>query len=106
MLDVQRQCLEACLQLFRELGDADGVAACLRALPALGSETRRGSLTPREQQVARLITAGLSNRAIGDALSIAEGTARRHVGNILTKLGFHSRSQIASWFAERRPPHA
>ncbi len=59
------------------------------------------SLTPREEQVAALVAGGLSNKAIAVELSISPTTAARHVANILAKLGFTSRTQIAAWFAER-----
>jgi DNA-binding NarL/FixJ family response regulator len=57
----------------------------------------RNVLTIREQMVARLVAQGLTNRAIAEQLVIAEGTAERHVGNILHKLGMSTRSQIAAW---------
>lgn len=57
-------------------------------------------LTRRECEVAALIARGQSNRAIGEQLVITERTAERHVANILTKLGFHSRAQIAAWVVE------
>jgi non-specific serine/threonine protein kinase len=56
-----------------------------------------GPLTAREREVAALIARGYSNRRIADALVIAEPTAERHVSNILTKLGVHSRAEIAVW---------
>jgi DNA-binding NarL/FixJ family response regulator len=56
-----------------------------------------GGLTPREREVVVLIAQGQSNRAIAEALVISEKTAERHVANILSKLGFHSRTQIATW---------
>jgi non-specific serine/threonine protein kinase len=62
--------------------------------------TARGEvsvLTAREQEVARLIAKGKTNREIATALVIAEPTAERHVANILSKLGFHTRAQIAVW---------
>jgi len=43
--------------------------------------------------------AGRSNRAIGQELFISPATAARHVANILAKLGFSSRAQIAAWAA-------
>jgi non-specific serine/threonine protein kinase len=55
------------------------------------------ALTPREQEVARLLARGLSNRQIAEALVIAEGTARNHVEHILAKLGLRSRWQVAEW---------
>jgi predicted ATPase/DNA-binding CsgD family transcriptional regulator len=60
-----------------------------------------GELTPREREVVVLIAQGKSNRAIAEALVISEKTAERHVANILSKLGFHSRTQIAAWAVEK-----
>jgi predicted ATPase/DNA-binding CsgD family transcriptional regulator len=59
------------------------------ALPAV--------LTAREREIAALIAAGYSNRAIAEELVIAPATAARHVANILAKLGFTSRAQVAAW---------
>ena len=67
------------------------------------------TLTPREQQITGLIARGYSNRAIGAELVIAPATAARHVANILGKLGFSSRAQIAAWAAGNasiQPPAA
>jgi predicted ATPase/DNA-binding CsgD family transcriptional regulator len=58
-------------------------------------------LTPREREIAALIARGLSNRGIADELVISPATAARHVANILTKLGFTSRAQIAAWAVRR-----
>src|SRR5690242_4448897 len=54
-------------------------------------------LTPREHEIATLVAHGLSNRQIADELVISPATAARHVANILAKLGFTSRTQVASW---------
>jgi len=65
---------------------------------------RQSSLAPltrREQDVAALVARGLTNRQIAERLVIVEGTADRHVSNILSKLGFHSRAQLAVWAVER-----
>jgi predicted ATPase/DNA-binding CsgD family transcriptional regulator len=58
-----------------------------------------GALTPREREVVSLLGTGLSNRAIAAELYISPATAARHVANILAKLGFSSRSQVAVWAA-------
>jgi predicted ATPase/DNA-binding CsgD family transcriptional regulator len=58
------------------------------------------SLTPREHEIAALIATGRSNKAIAAELSISPTTAARHVANILAKLGFRSRTQIAAWVAD------
>jgi DNA-binding CsgD family transcriptional regulator len=61
-------------------------------------------LTPREHQIASLIAHGLSNREIAAELVISPATAARHVANILAKLGFSSRTQIASWAQDNKLP--
>ena len=60
-------------------------------------------LTPREHEIVRLIAQGLSNREIADELVISPATAARHVANILAKLGFSSRTQVASWATRHEP---
>ena len=59
-----------------------------------------GGLTSREREVAGLVSQGKSNREIAEALVLSERTVENHVGNILTKLGFDSRAQIAVWAVE------
>jgi predicted ATPase/DNA-binding NarL/FixJ family response regulator len=59
-------------------------------------------LTRREQQIAELVAAGLSNKEIAARLVIATRTAEGHVERILVKLGFTSRTQIAAWVAGNR----
>ena len=65
-------------------------------------------LSGREQEVATLVAQGHTNRAIGVTLGITEKTVGAHVQNIMNKLGFHSRSQIAAWTASHvtDPPTA
>ena len=62
-----------------------------------------GRLTAREREIVALIAEGYSNRAIADKLYISPATAARHVANILQKLGFNSRAQVAAW-ASAQPP--
>jgi two-component system NarL family response regulator len=52
-------------------------------------------LTAREVEVLELIARGNSNREIGDQLSIAEGTVKAHVNNILGKLEARDRTEAA-----------
>jgi DNA-binding NarL/FixJ family response regulator len=59
------------------------------------------TLTPRENQIAALVGTGRSNKAIAAELSISPTTAARHVANILAKLGFSSRAQIAVWVTDK-----
>ena len=61
-----------------------------------------GGLTAREREVAGLIAQGKSNRVIAETLSVSERTVESHVSNILGKLGFTTRAQVAVWAAEQR----
>jgi len=53
-------------------------------------------LSRREREVAGLVAEELSNRAIANRLFISKRTAEYHVEQILNKLGFHSRTQVAA----------
>ena len=65
-----------------------------------GKRLTHDALTAREIEVARLIARGLSNREIAATLVVSERTAEGHVQNILDKLSFDSRTQIAAWAVE------
>jgi predicted ATPase/DNA-binding CsgD family transcriptional regulator len=54
-------------------------------------------LTRRQREVAELVAEGLSNREIGQRLFISERTVEGHVEQLLNKLGFTARSQVAAW---------
>ncbi|WP_182481259.1 response regulator transcription factor [Nocardioides immobilis] len=56
-----------------------------------------GGLTRRQWEIAQLLGEGLSNKEIAARLVISRRTAEAHVENILTKLGFTSRTQVTSW---------
>jgi non-specific serine/threonine protein kinase len=64
------------------------------------------TLTRREREIAGLVAAGLSNREISARLVISVRTAETHVENIMSKLGFSSRTQIAAWSATNSGPDA
>jgi DNA-binding CsgD family transcriptional regulator len=61
----------------------------------------RATLTRRERQIAELLTHGMSNRQIAESLVISPRTAECHVENILVKLGFTSRDQVAAWVSAK-----
>lgn len=54
-------------------------------------------LTERERDVLRLLGQGYSNKEIGEALYITEGTAKNHVSSVIDKLGLRDRTQAALW---------
>lgn len=57
-------------------------------------------LTERERDILRLLARGDSNREIGEALFITEGTVKNHVSSILSKLALRDRTQAALWARE------
>jgi two-component system nitrate/nitrite response regulator NarL len=52
-------------------------------------------LTPRELEILRHVAEGESNKTIGRALDITDGTVKLHVKSILRKLGMRSRVEAA-----------
>jgi non-specific serine/threonine protein kinase len=76
-------------------------ASRLASTAPMPSRPQASGLTPREREVAVLLARGLTNRQIAQALVIADGTVNIHVSNILGKLQFNSRAQVAAWATER-----
>ena len=97
--DGRRLELDTARRLFKQLS----AEPCLARLaePSDRACERRdqpvGSLSEREVQVLRLLSAGKTNRAIGDELFISEKTVARHVSNIFDKLGVSSRAGATAW---------
>lgn len=59
-------------------------------------------LSQREREVLELMAAGDSNKHIARALDISPHTVKRHVANILDKLGLASRGQASAWWRDHR----
>jgi non-specific serine/threonine protein kinase len=77
------------------------IALALEQPPAEEAPDEPVDLTRRELEVARLVGAGLTNRAIAEQLGISQRTVESHVDHVLRKLGFGSRTQVAAWVVER-----
>lgn len=79
-------------------GDAEPLlAALLRFLADGDEEDEPAQLSPRELEVARLVTFGLTNAEIGRRLAIRRRTVDAHLEHIRSKLGVTSRARIAAW---------
>jgi DNA-binding NarL/FixJ family response regulator len=63
-------------------------------------------LSPREQEVLRMLGAGLSNRAIARRLGISERTVKAHLTSVFQSLGVTDRTQAALWAQrhDQKPP--
>ena len=92
---------EQCLQL-RQLRGLLGSAAAASAAPPRVADEGPSGLSEREREVLQRIAAGDSNKLIARALSLSPHTVKRHVANILDKLGVQTRGQAA---ARWRAPH-
>ena len=91
--------LDRAIEYAQALGGEE--IATTTATVAAGADARSSPLSVREQEVAVLVARGMTNRQIAAELVIAERTAGSHVAHILDKLGFTTRSQIATWVTER-----
>ena len=80
---------------MRELAEA------ARRRPGEGRSEGASALTLREEEILRMLADGLTDREIGEALSISTRTVESHVGNILRKLDARNRADAARRYAER-----
>ncbi|EPD56139.1 MULTISPECIES: response regulator [Streptomyces] len=62
-------------------------------------DDRLEGLTEQERRILDLIGEGLTNRAIGERLHLAEKTIKNYVSALLSKLGMERRSQAAAYVA-------
>ena len=63
--------------------------------PLRNAEAGAEALSEKEEKVLELITAGMSNRQIGAAMFLAEGTVKNYVSRIMDKLHANTRTELA-----------
>ena len=120
MHDVEAYCFEAlkagaCGYVLKTVADRDLVEACraaMRGEPFLYSPTirtlmrtyldapdgrLRTPLSPREEEVTKLVAESHSTEQIAQLLQISPKTVERHRENILAKLGMRDRIQLVRW---------
>jgi DNA-binding CsgD family transcriptional regulator len=105
---------EAAREQFASIGAERGVqraTAVLRRLASVKTGARHAAthgstLSAREWEVAEVVAEGLTNAAIAERLFLSRPTVASHVANILAKLEFGSRAQVAGWVAVQRQANA
>ncbi|MHC4141747.1 MAG: response regulator transcription factor [Planctomycetota bacterium] len=96
--------LEAGLTIDFEASRELGQPMVVVRLPAPPSQAAcLDVLTPREQEVARLVADGLGNKQIAGRLFISLATVKDHVHNILRKTGLPGRAAVAAAIAGHTP---
>lgn len=101
------QDLRAVVERAEAMGAVSEQKLVVQQLRSLGVRTWRrgagaGPLTVREQEIARLVTAGLSNPEIATELFLSRKTVERHVSNILAKCGARNRTELGDRLRDSR----
>ena len=80
--------------------------------PAILQKMSRGNvdaplakLSPRETEIAEYVARGFSNKVIGAKLDLSDNTVRNHLANIMQKLNFHNRVQVAMLVLQHMKRH-
>ena len=62
-------------------------------------------LSTRELEIAEYVAQGFSNKVIGAKLNLSDNTVRNHLANIMQKLNFHNRVQVATLVLQHLKRH-
>ncbi|WP_084788985.1 response regulator transcription factor [Bradyrhizobium sp. Cp5.3] len=88
---------EVLLQALRQIAEGRDLSPLPRPAPRdQGSEDALMTLTDRERQIIRLVSEGLSNKAIGRRLNISDGTIKVHLHHVFQKLQVSNRTVLAA----------
>lgn len=71
-------------------------------LPTPNADAELDQLTPREQEVMRLLARGYAYKEIARRLTISIKTVESHASAVLRKLQLSSRNELTRWAADRR----
>jgi DNA-binding CsgD family transcriptional regulator len=94
--------LRSALHAFEGAGAAIWAERARQELRATGESARRRDpatileLTPQELRIARLVSAGASNRDVATQLFLSPRTVEYHLAKVFSKLGLTSRGQLAT----------
>jgi len=105
--DLARERLREAIEVFRDCGAGALEGQAIRELRRLGvrvtAPPARGDgsygLSPRELEVAKLVTRGLTNQKIAAELFLSVRTVETHLSRVFAKLGVTSRTGVAAKLA-------
>jgi DNA-binding CsgD family transcriptional regulator len=98
-----RGSLESALAVFEELGARLWAEKARSELRRIAGRTPAGdALTPTEQRVADLVAEGRRNKEIAAMLFVTVKAVEANLTHIYSKLGIHSRTELARLFAEQK----
>jgi DNA-binding NarL/FixJ family response regulator len=83
-------------------GGASGGAGPTAGLGARSVDPELDQLSPREQQVLRLIARGYTYKEVAKDLTISAKTVESHVSSVLRKLQLSTRHELTKWATDRR----
>jgi len=74
--------------------------ACSAVSPALLAATSPVTLSPREREIVTLVSHGLSNRSIAEAITASVRTVEGHLYRVMSRLGVRNRAELATLIRE------
>lgn len=74
----------------------EGVSYKLTCQPCINEPTSSPALSPREQEIVRLVMKGLSTRGIAGVLEISPWTVCTHIRHVFSKLDVNSRAEMVA----------
>ncbi len=92
--DARRE-LDAARAVFLRVGSPIQEEQADLELASLGGRRAEGELTPVEERIAALVSAGQTNREVAATLFMSVRTVESHLGRIYRKLGLRSRTELA-----------
>jgi DNA-binding CsgD family transcriptional regulator len=100
-----RKSLEEALEIFHRLGASLWIDRVRAELARIGGRAPSSvELTPTEEQVARLVAEGRTNREVAEAMFLTVRTVEWNVSRIYRKLGVRSRTELSRWVQDRDRP--
>lgn len=94
--DGRQDAHEASKEVVFEMRVDGACYVLLRSDPEIEPPQPPISLSPREQEIARLVTKGLPNKAIAAVLDISQWTVATHLRRVYSKLGVNCRAEMVA----------